>query len=474
MTSGKRILQKAAYGLIPSFVHRPKSSKPQRMHPTSYLDGLRGVASLIVFMGHYTEENVGWWTEPYGLYEDGARSTPLQLPFVRVIYSARPMVHIFFIISGFVLSYKPLKQIHLGQHASLASTLSSSVFRRGLRLFLPSFITLFIMSLAVHYQISDSRYAAPLDTLSQQLTHWYSTCWHLLVSSWTLTNSPPYVEYNPALWTIPVEFSQSLILFVVIIGLSRCLTHVRLFLLGTLMGFCFYSQQIFAVEFLGGLFLAEVTLLQNPALISASSSPASSPILSTLPTFKEKAVDELPPYQDGRDDECANDITQILIHAFWFLNVASGLFIASWTNNHTEEVPGIAFLAAHTPSPFEGQAIWFCFGAFQIVIACTQLPILQSIFTTPLAIYLGNISYALYLMHNLCLTVLEPRILPILDMYFSKGTLWGRQLSWAVGLMLYVPVIFTVADLFWRAVDTPTVNLAQWLESRCIVTPKKI
>jgi hypothetical protein len=76
LSSGKRLIQKLALGLVPSFVQqqlRLTSIKPQRIHPTSYLDGLRGVASFIVFMGHYTEENVGWFTEPFGLYEDGGK-----------------------------------------------------------------------------------------------------------------------------------------------------------------------------------------------------------------------------------------------------------------------------------------------------------------------------------------------------------------------------------------------------------------
>jgi len=97
LSSGMRLLQRMAFALLPSFVQRrirPGLTKSQRLHPTSYLDGLRGVASFIVFMGHYTEENLGWYTEPYGLYEDGAPSSPLQLPLIRVLYSARPMVHI--------------------------------------------------------------------------------------------------------------------------------------------------------------------------------------------------------------------------------------------------------------------------------------------------------------------------------------------------------------------------------------------
>ncbi|TVY81159.1 hypothetical protein LSUE1_G006258 [Lachnellula suecica] len=459
LSSGRRILQKTMFALLPSFVQRkvrPVSSKNQRLHPTSYLDGLRGVASFIVFMGHYTEENLGWYSEPYGMYEDGAPSSLLQLPLVRVLYSARPMVHIFFIISGYVLAYKPLKQIHSQQYSSLAGTLASSVFRRALRLFLPSIVTLFIMALAVFSGISDDRYAGRFFQLSSQMQHWWYTCWDLLNAAWAINNlSFPTVEYNPALWTIPVEFAQSLLLFIVLIGLSRCLSHIRLLLLAGIMAFCFYSGQLYAVEFLGGMFLAEMTLLHDASLFT----PVSSPTL--LPKFiLEEKVETA---------KCGSIVRQKIVQSFWIANLLCGLFIASWTNDHPEEVWGIACLNAHTPQPYEGQRVWFCFGAFQIVVACTQLRFLQRMFNTSLAQYLGSISYALYLTHNLCLTSLEPRIGPIIDIHFGKVTFWGRQLSWAVGLAVYLPIIIWVADVFWRAIDTPSVKFAKWLEGKCVV-----
>lgn len=446
------------FGLLPSF--RPGHTKLQRLHPTSYLDGLRGVASFIVFMGHYTEENFGWYTEPYGAYEDGARSSPLQLPFIRVVYSARPMVHIFFIISGYVLCYKPLKQIHSQQYSALANTLSSSVFRRAIRLFLPSFVTLLVMAISLCYGFSDTRYAERQLDLASQLHHVLHTCLSVLGSSWRLDSRfPVQPAYNPALWTIPVEFSQSLLLFVVLLGLSRCLPNFRLLLLSGIIAFCFYSGQLFTVEFLGGLFLAEVTLLNDHSLTTPSSSPAT----PTLPIFTF-----------DKREESAYVITfkQRCTQAFWFANLISGLFIASWTNDHIDKVWGLRFLNAHTPHPYEGQAVWFCLGAFQIVAACTQLPCLQRLFTTCIPQYLGSISYALYLMHNLCLTILEPRFVPLFDQVFDKATFWGRQVSWLAGLLVFVPVVIWVADLFWRVVDTPTVRFARWFEGKCVVDKK--
>jgi peptidoglycan/LPS O-acetylase OafA/YrhL len=379
------------FGMLPSFVQRrvrPLSSKQQKLHPTSYLDGLRGVASFIVFIGHYTEENIGWFTEPYGLYEDGAPSSPLQLPWIRVLYSARPMVHIFFIISGYVLAYKPLKQIHSQQFSALVGTLSSSVFRRALRLFLPSIVTLFIMALAVHSGLSDDRNADQYFQFSSQIQHWLYTCWDLLSASWEINDlSYPQPMYNPALWTIPVEFAQSLLLFTVLIGLSRCVSHIRLLLLAGIMAFCFYGGQLYTVEFLGGMFIAEMTLLHDATLFTPTSSP------TILPKFVLE--------EELKKAKCGPTIKQKLLQAFWIANLLGGLFIASWTNNHPDEVWGIAFLNAHTPEPYEGQKVWFCFGAFQIVVACTQVDFLKRIFTTQVTQYLGNISYALYLTQSL-------------------------------------------------------------------------
>ncbi|TVY51199.1 hypothetical protein LCER1_G006362 [Lachnellula cervina] len=466
-SSAMPVLQKMLFGLLPSFVQRrlrPLATKQQRLHPTSYLDGLRGVASFIVFMGHYTEENVGWWAEPYGLYEDGAQSSPLQLPGIRILYSPRPMVHIFFIISGFVLAYKPLKQIHTQQFSALAGTLSSSVFRRALRLFLPPITISFIMALNVYTGLSDDRYASQFFQFSSQMKNWLSMCWELLSNIWEI-NTPftPDLHYNPALWTIPIEFAQSLLLFTVLLGLSHCVSKVRLILLAGIMAFCFYTGHLYSVEFLGGLFIAEMTLLHDATLFTPMHSP------TTLPKYVIKEKVEEVECDPTIEESIEGSIEERLSQAFWIANLMCGIFIGSWMNNHSNEAWGTAFMWNHTPHPYEGQPVWFCLGAFQIVIACTQLKFLQRLFTTPVALYLGTISYALYLTHNMCLTILEPRIGAAIHAHISKATFWGRHLNWAVGLAVYLPIIICVADLFWRLVDAPTVKFARWLEGKCIV-----
>ena len=125
LTQPRRYMKRGALALIPSPLQRrlaPHLSKPPRIHPTSYLDGLRGLASLIVFAHHYTCEYVYPYVAYYGVSADKMPSSPVQLPFVRVVYAGRPMVHIFFVISGFVLSKKPLGLVRAHRYHELLTT----------------------------------------------------------------------------------------------------------------------------------------------------------------------------------------------------------------------------------------------------------------------------------------------------------------------------------------------------------------
>lgn len=468
LSSSMKLLQRASYALIPSFLRRPP--KPQKLHSTSYLDGLRGIASLIVFVGHYTENNVGWYQEPYGLYEDRAPSSPLQLPIIRIIYSGRPMVHVFFIISGFVLSYKPIKQIHEQQYSALANTLSSSIFRRAIRLFFPSFICILVMALAIQMGL----YHYPAFDITEQLGNWAFVCWKLVDQAWDW-NSRTLPQYNPALWTIPVEYAQSLLLFAVILGLARCTIPIRLFLITFTSMFCFFSAKWASTEFLIGFLLAELTILQSKSSPSSTfSSRLVSPISkSNSPILPQSNFDTKISLSDD-DFEARNPILapatkEFLLNTFWLSNLFCGLWLGSWPHEHVDEVWGLRVLANHTPWPYAGEEIWFGLGGLQIVTACTQSPLLQSIFTTNIAQYFGNISYALYLTHNLCLNIVQTWIRPSLWSLIGDDTFWQRHGMWAAGMLIYLPIVVFVADVFWRAVDLPSVRFARWLESRCLV-----
>ena len=59
-------------------------------------------------------------------------------PFIRNFFGGgHYAVSTFFVISGYVLSTKPLSFIHAGEQAQLADNLASALFRRWLRLYIP-------------------------------------------------------------------------------------------------------------------------------------------------------------------------------------------------------------------------------------------------------------------------------------------------------------------------------------------------
>jgi hypothetical protein len=93
--------------LLHSFLlHHDPLKPPRRPHTTSYLDGFRGVAALIFLHSHFLKN----WFSPL---RSGYLSSPenqyiMQLPILLPLLRSRAHVAIFFVISGFVLSYKPL------------------------------------------------------------------------------------------------------------------------------------------------------------------------------------------------------------------------------------------------------------------------------------------------------------------------------------------------------------------------------
>jgi len=139
--------------LLPSFVIPSKGKKPRKLYATSYLDG---VAALFVVIHHYALQYTATSPQGWHMGAQGTHNWFFQLPLVRVIHSGRFMVTIFFVISGYVLSYRSLKLAREGKHEQLLDSLGSSVFRRWIRLHFPVIASTFVaFVLARHDQWQD-------------------------------------------------------------------------------------------------------------------------------------------------------------------------------------------------------------------------------------------------------------------------------------------------------------------------------
>ncbi|KAF3760497.1 hypothetical protein M406DRAFT_268088 [Cryphonectria parasitica EP155] len=132
-----------------SAVH-PENERPSSSSKIKCLDGLRGVACFLVFNYHFL-----WPWTPLIMLGYGARppKSPepytnwAQLPIICLLHRGRPMVAIFFAISGYVLCRHIQQAIHQRRHEEVYKKLSSAVFRRVFRLYLPCAVSMFIVAM---------------------------------------------------------------------------------------------------------------------------------------------------------------------------------------------------------------------------------------------------------------------------------------------------------------------------------------
>lgn len=457
--------------LVPSFVADavwPEHRQSWKLHPTSYLDGLRGIASVVVFICHYTEENHPSLIPSYGLNPDLSPSSWIQLPFIRIIFSGRPMVHIFFVISGFVLSYKPVKSIHSRNLDRCFCILSSSAFRRPIRLFGPCIVSTFLIML----MIQGGWLSTPLPTLTEQFWAWKNAVFHSITWPWAW-DYDLRPGYDVHLWTIPIEFAHSMLLFMVILVLSRVRQLVRQSAVLCLMVYFLCCGKWAAFEFIAGLFLAECHLLQVTQSKVWESSETMSSYAPPRPLLRS--------------------IAWTTLHLGV---IATAIFVGGWPNFGAEETYGIRYFHEMTPEPFATmdpvapQKFWFAIAAAFTVWSCGELRFVRRFLEGSLAQYCGRVSYALYIVHGPVLEIFQGFVvghpflpsqgepggmdfLPARPVSGIKALVGGespmqRTVAWFMGLFILAPMVIWVADVFWRAVDNPVVALGRKLETLCL------
>jgi hypothetical protein len=218
---------------IPSFMRRthvPEDNSGHEKQPsicapkksTEYLDGVRGLASFIVFVFHFTHmlypgTNTGYRVKNPSIW---------QLPIIRFVYSGAAMVSIFFVVSGYVLTHRFIQKMYRQESGTLYSSLTSLTFRRALRLLLPSLGSCVLAFICASFGLLD----VPKKINHKPFHHGLSALVQYIdreSNPWTWDS---YMEgyYNPQLWSIALEYRGSMVVFLAVLGLARSRTCVRM------------------------------------------------------------------------------------------------------------------------------------------------------------------------------------------------------------------------------------------------------
>ncbi|KAK6066127.1 hypothetical protein SCUP515_10874 [Seiridium cupressi] len=197
---------------------RAAGSIVSQRNEADFLNGMRGVAALLVYWHHHelwlhtTGRNI--FERAFG-YRD--RYYFIALPWVRILFNGGHFATaIFFIISSYSMSIRPLRLIRAREEGRengvLAEHLASSIFRRGFRLYIPVSITTFVFITAIHLFRPPSRYTVIQDSWFRELQAGFS---ELMDFSFIFSRvGSPWLSYNDHLWYIPIEYKGSMITYI--------------------------------------------------------------------------------------------------------------------------------------------------------------------------------------------------------------------------------------------------------------------
>jgi peptidoglycan/LPS O-acetylase OafA/YrhL len=169
-----------------------------------------------------------------------------------------------------------LTELQAGYPQKCLSRLASSTFRRPVRLFGPPLLASLIVLLCVRlgfYTPGGRTYPVwinfgfpehrppVLETTWEQLKHWYQVT-SILLSVFSFNTYLDY-PYDGHLWTIPVEFRYSLIVFLLVSAISKTRMTYRIGLLALVVVYCIWAESWEGVLFISGVLLAQLTLVRE-------------------------------------------------------------------------------------------------------------------------------------------------------------------------------------------------------------------
>ncbi|GAB7338339.1 hypothetical protein MBLNU457_4646t1 [Dothideomycetes sp. NU457] len=438
-TYGMSTFQALLQPILPTFWKRGGLKRHQKVSnsPTAYLDGLRGWAAFLVVFYHSGKADNRPW---------------LQLPFIHILDAGHSCVTIFFVISGYVLTYRILKHARKQEPIAVLDTLASSIFKRWMRLYLPTALASLVVALAMQLGLLPNPPTARASNIFLQLAHWATD---------TVRASNPFAEvrghwhpgvfrtaYLDQMWTIPVEFRGSMILFAYCVGVIKTPTKTRMALTVAAILATYLWGVVWIGTFLAGMLAADISLSLRPEHFSSTSLPKSQPLSD-----------------DGRVVPRTYTPRE---HAVYISSFVVAVFILSQPDvlGRPDEPAFWTFLASFIPASWAGGREYFYLlpGAFALILTIDLYTPLQKPLLHAFSQYLGAISFGLYAMH-----------LPVIwavEMRFVRPYCWnvlGDPLWAAVGSLVPLFVLVLCAAEQFDRLDRWCVGFVRRVQGAAFV-----
>ncbi|KAI1860170.1 hypothetical protein JX265_010094 [Neoarthrinium moseri] len=447
--------------LLPFFLTAAlgKSRRKQaKVTSTTYMNGIRGLACVVVFSAHVTGHYYKAFGNPWGAYPPELNHGILQLPVLRTMLAGKSMVCVFFVLSGFILSYSPLRTIVSAAKSpestnDLTVKLCSGLLRRGIRLFLPMVVLAAITCVLTWYYPSFNpggwREFSPTFPIHM---------WNFYQITITVMNPYYWEVYIPMsfdhCWTLGTEYRGSLVIFMLCLAVSELSTRMRKLLFIASAIWAMYWGRWDMSCFIEGMFLAELRycpLSEDFEYLIPRSRRATMPTdgLQACPTS-----DDLHPSRGRRQIKTALASVLLLF----------SVLVLGWPASGHQQIEPFNTINKLTPLMYRVTndttvCFWGSIGGFLFLVACENLPWIQWLLSTPPVLYLGDISFSFYLLH--WLTYLWPGV-EMMNFFYYKLQ-WSKDSSFYLMYFVVFILIIISSDYYWRLVDEPSVKLGRFL-----------
>ena len=339
-----------------------------------------------------------------------------------------------------------LKQMRSRQTGPLLDSLASAVFRRYLRLYLSSGVVTFISMVLIRLRWIDL--TTRTETLFAQLIDWAKDFRHFSNPFLNLEGFwyPGVLSsrYLDPLWTIPVEYRGSLVLYLFCIAACKLSTRKRMLVCLFLILCCYNWAVVYPSLFLGGIFLADLSFTRHPER------------LSPPPTLAQTSSDasRTPRQQTLRE------------RIFYSCMLITSLFLLGQPSDDLSKAPWPwPHLNQLIPSQYDGSGMkehfWLSIGSLMLVWSLDSFPSLQKPLKWNFSQYLGQISFGIYAMHIMVISSLWRLVLNPWRLRLLGEAMW----TYAPCMLIFYVVVLWAAELFTK-LDTRVVNFGRWLEGR--------
>ncbi len=384
-----------------------------------HLEGLRGIAALIVVLSHfaaifYPSTNFGAQYPAHEDWESLFTTTPLAL-----VFAGHFAVCLFFLLSGYVLSLP-----YFGNTTKDTNHLLAALIKRPFRLsglVLTSILVSFCLDRLSWY------FNAPV-SIQTYSTPWFESYWsqntvtldRLIIDVVTRLFSAGF-SYNQPLWTIKIELYGSFLTFIFLLFFRG--SNLRL--LAYLYTFVLFHGTLYH-GFIIGIFLADIVRNYPHVVLKLTRTTLAWPLL-----FVGLLLSSRPEYIT------ADELESTFFGSFPSLRGLGG---------------GYSML-----------------GATIVFIAVLISPNLQKMLSVRIFVLLGKISFALYAFHFLILGSFTSWL------FLKLSPLFTYNINCAVVGITSITVMFVLSYWLTKYVDEPTTRIANrmaiiWLNSTNKIT----